>query len=952
MNSPSRWEWVTQMPKCGIPLKRLTAVETLDHPLKGVASGLPARGMSTSSERIAKTPSLAMDPLSSALDMADPLSALANETDPDEYIPKRKFSDNKEKPNPWNNRKQSILAKYTTTKKLSMASGIIAGLERSAATVARDSKETNKDQPTTIRHRLEQLDEEFETVGPKEVAFYSQQEFVENIKELGNELAQAWHQDFRVKALKIAIQGSKLLVDTSVVQFYPSKFVLITDILDEFGHLVYERLWSKSDTNQSSQLLVSESAKETCRNWFYKIASIRELIPRLYVEAAVLKSYEFLDDCEFSSALRRLVMMVRGIGDPLIAVFTRCYLVRIAISVKRTDKKLLADNFFDFLKSYGQILSNGVLVELNKNKVDIPTYLQSHIPAINWMLENLVKNSTDKEKDEIVDSCCRLANRGLLLNGILSTFDEEYVARKANFFIGQIESCSEEHFPIHILLCLLGEKLKNNYVGEPTAVLENGLRLISTIHEPADYLPCIIAWNPFITSHSSVSGLNTLLEDVIAHVSACNKKTFHASLQDIILSIVNNTSNIDTLFTMDRFLPLLDILNSDDLKAQTARRILEVISEDQRNCSTTDPVTINSLIFLSKILLKHSANFTTVDDERRQIGHLISLIIRKIDFGLDFEKQLSFYVDARATFTNLDSVLSTLVNCVNRLAMETCKKIKGQHTKKTSSFVHACAAYSFITIPSIQSDTTKLMLYLATTQVALANKCLGQADACIKAALTLIAELPLVYDVDGVSKSNEPFIQEYVKNVLSTLLVLPDCPEQGILYVTRILINVIQKYSDDSNLSFITGLYLHAIDLLAFAAQPDYIYRIKGVDSNDVLYGSDPKFIAEINKMCTVLLEQSLGNLQILGTRGEYKKQAALAFGLFTRLIHHADLESQGLATLAAQLWKLSIKHGSLDSKLLVESVRCVKSKSTLYPQKSAMSILALQLENNLKEIR
>ena len=99
--------------------------------------------------------------------------------------------------------------------------------------------------------------------------------------------------------MKVVIQCAKLLSDCSVPKFYPSQFVLVTDILDTFGKLVYDRLWSKANAELKAAGQaplgamfdpdrVPENTKETARNWFYKVASIRELLPRLYGKIKVL----------------------------------------------------------------------------------------------------------------------------------------------------------------------------------------------------------------------------------------------------------------------------------------------------------------------------------------------------------------------------------------------------------------------------------------------------------------------------------------------------------------------------------------------------------------------------------------------------------------------------------------------------------------------------------------
>ena len=51
----------------------------------------------------------------------------------------------------------------------------------------------------------------------------------------------------------------------------------------------------------------------------------------------------------------------------------------------------------------------------------------------------------------------------------------------------------------------------------------------------------------------------------------------------------------------------------------------------------------------------------TLDDEKRVIAHLLCGFISRVSFGRDFEQQLSFYVEARASFSNLDPVLITLI---------------------------------------------------------------------------------------------------------------------------------------------------------------------------------------------------------------------------------------------------------------------------------------------------
>uniref|UniRef100_A0A224YT66 Membrane protein associated with esophageal cancer n=1 Tax=Rhipicephalus zambeziensis TaxID=60191 RepID=A0A224YT66_9ACAR len=946
--------------------RRGTLEEVTDHPLRTNVVTEQRRQSSTERLRLPTTSWSGPDPLSIS-EGADPLSAMASEQ-PDLDVPSSSVAEEgrsrqavSPRFEPWENKKAGILAKYSTAEKLSIATSFLSGGEK--VVVKTQSSVTDK-----VKNRLEQLDD-FEEGSVREMLNLSQQEYTTRIEELHQALRQAWDQDQRVRALKIAIQCSKLLVDTSVVQFYPSKFVLITDILDNFGQLVYQRIHSKAEYLKPGSKVpvplpadftpdqVPESAKETCRNWFFKIASVRELIPRFYVETAILRCCSFLTRREYSGVLLRLTGTICGIGDPLVAAYARCYLCRVGMSVAPEVHEHVLENFWQFLLTYPQLERPVVQQLLRQQKLDLSTYLTLYCPALDWILQCVAHGASENLLDQVLARCKAQCNSALLLNSIMTAFRPEFVANRALEFVSLMRDCDDASFPKHVLLRTLGLclVLADPPEDQRRQVLSQAWKAIAKLRSPADYLSCVEVWIEFPCKHFTVREVDALLGALVRQLVPDRAYEQHPQqLARVVERLLQHVTDFGRLCAMEHFLPLLDLLPREgDARVRGCKAVMAAFLAQQKE-PTRDPLVLHALMHVGQAL-HASLNALALEDERRHIGQLLCGFLQRVGFGRDFEQQLAFYVDARAAFSVLDTVLVQLVQDVNLLAMRTRQVIKGHHTRKTAAFVRACAAYCFITIPSLSSVQSRLELYLLSGQTAYLNQCLSQGDAFLQAAIELLPELPAFVEPEGGGgtaaqrTSTEPFLVSYASSLLSTLLVVPDHPEHEPLRLLRGLLQVLHERPASTWTS--SGgdgrarIFLNALNLLVALGQEHYLYHLDKVDSNDALYGGDPKFRAQLEQLCTSVLDQLLSHLRALGEAGHVERQARLALELLQRLVIGANLERRPLFSLAVSLWGLAHRNAALDHRASVRCLEFVKKRASRAGNKGPYAELATKLQ-------
>jgi hypothetical protein len=214
---------------------------------------------------------------------------------------------------------------------------------------------------------------------------------------------------------------------------------------------------------------IDPDAKETCKNWIYKVSCIRELIPRIYVELAIVSAYRMIDGLSPSFDLpkvcARIVRTIRGIGDPVASIYARAYAVT-QISRLRTAKHGVAFDgstvqlaVDDTLQVLDRVLSNRLSTMIDHISVKVESkheFIEVVSPAVSWILLNYVHKASESQLESFLEQYKSTSNHGLILFHILEVFPSSFVSLHASQFCDLVVEAKAEHFEIvsKIVQCL------------------------------------------------------------------------------------------------------------------------------------------------------------------------------------------------------------------------------------------------------------------------------------------------------------------------------------------------------------------------------------------------------------------------------------------------------------------------------------------------------------------
>mmetsp|Transcript_6803 Transcript_6803/g.9916 ORF Transcript_6803/g.9916 Transcript_6803/m.9916 type:complete len:950 (+) Transcript_6803:3342-6191(+) len=844
----------------------------------------------------------------------------------------------------WGSKKADYLKKYTTNQNIPVVSKIMEEGDDSNKVITVEDR---------VKMRLDKLKDEKE----EDVKVMSQNNVINMLENLNVELGDAWNvQKNRVASLKIAIKCTKMLARNSVPQFYPSLCVLVFQILDQFGELVYKRIVEKSKEYDDDGKLISklptqftaadvpQSAMEICRNWFFKISSIRELIARVFSEMSIIRNYKFLYDSD-EAVLAEFVRIgdtIRGIGDPLVAAYARCYLARKCYEMYPKHPNFIYRLLSDTLTTWNNQV-NHMSEYFKKIGVTAGQYEDLFQPAIEWFME-MLGNEADAK---LLTRVLKLYNRrglksNLLLTAIIASFPGPLVSNNASILVDFIQNSNDQACSKHKAFTALGMKfcVKPPVEAERMTMLNTIWQHVTKVEDLKEYLEAAEVFVEYVTRNFSLKEVNILIRDVHAHIENSevmklsheddendegkdsqevqdyleNQKKFREEiegiLKNILLAILEHAKDFVQVFNMTYFLPIFDVL-STNIRAEVAKGMLSAFS--RRTTPVSDPVIINSLFDLAKTV-HDSVTIFSPSDTRTEVSNVVSKFLTLVNYGTQYDKHLSFLVDCRKSFPNFDGIKETLIQQSVFLGINTFRAMErtgstSVTSSRTKTFVKSCIAFGHITVPSISNLFLRIRLYMFVIQLSLLTNILPPAESMM---VCLIDDIKKIKAIDlgdeNQIRSNEPMLVDLLSQLGSLLVCFPGHPTKGPFHILERLLMTIKEFQWDSHSMAPLKIYVNLLRVLSTYYQKKLPYNFPLVISNVELFGNLDSIRSGVEKLYNSILNTCVDMLKDVKEKSkdistpEHLTEGALL--LINTLLTDASIPSEEHQQYIRNLWK------------------------------------------------
>lgn len=692
----------------------------------------------------------------------------------------------------------------------------------------------------------------------------------EEIKKQSDKLEHLYQESKHWEMIELISKTCSLLqTNSKSPQFYPAQFMLVLELVEHFGKIVYERISSHEAAPKDNFLAAKTGTREfLCLNWSMILCRTSTLLPRLLLQIAFLKCCKFHPFKTVEESINQIINAIPGLGSGTSGIYVRAYFVyKVFTLYKETSCEIFLPLLTSYVKLLFHLKESGFKRQFQIIDYSFSKYLETHKPALEFFISVMVSvGDANFLKSALEEFYSAGVPSSFILSVFLNELPPKFVSKFYQVLLLLIDK-SDDIVPhpelIYQLLLTLTKSTTNDDI---IGLMNNFWNRMSKFTNVEDFMHVASPMTKFIANFCSPHYLNLFLKNVVSLLRktvasrskkedveslGANKisKTLAKNVSDCIITSVSSGKNFtEVLSHVGSVVDLMDFLD-EDLLVEISRFILTDVSSKQ--IELNDPLCIRILLELSQILFQ-SLSILSPLDVIEKTNQIIEWFIYHIDFGSNIEAHLNFLLSARSAFSTSDRLLSVISKVAIRLTTSVYSKKMKQYDVITRSLL----SFVFVTISSISNDIQRTKLNLLGANASLICNIVCNAHSFydeFEKGLDLISPSPELLDL-------------YFQG-LNFLILMPSNPDEEDPFgsIHSLIVNAVQReWPDDEPVRFA----LVSLIMMSHSLRSEYTLRITDVDSNDILFAGESDFKQNGKKFINQMIKMFLKAIQRYGEKG------------------------------------------------------------------------------------